>query len=278
MNRKFYRLNEAPNVSAFSEYDIIHLIDTGAISAYAKLEVKSAVLYCEKRTIGTFNYNGVVKISKEDAVKVFENEKAWITHFKPVNLKAMTSFRFGPIAGLPYPNDFFEGYYDRTDTCNRADIKAVGNVFNNQKSLMVDKMNDIPELKAFKSLVSRMNDVTITPLKLLGSSLRFDIDDVEKLIPQIQFTDQNKLRELVKKVLQKKPKATIKEVWHIFRLDANADDQDATFDKEGVIIEVIGNDHLLYTNEPSNLNAPTQQASRKRVGNLISEIRKTTNH
>lgn len=274
MKRKYYRLNEAPNLSCFSQYDILHLIETGEITPYASLEAFSATLYAGKKTIGVFDYKGIVKISKNDALQAFEKEKTWIESFQPIDLKNITSFKSGPISNVVYPNDFFEGYFNDNEKYNLSEIRAYGKISQSQKGFLTDKLNEIPQLNAVKPLVSRMKDIVIIEIKLLKNFLRFDLDEVLNLAPKAtpEIT-QNKLKELLAEIVKTYPKISIGETWKILKQDSQAQNQEPIFDHEGIVLDVFGNSTLTYTNDPSSLDKKGKEISRNRVANLLSEIR-----
>lgn len=288
MSRTFFRLSETKDITSFNEGDIVYLIETGKLSAYAWCELKTATLYLDKSTVGTFDYQGVIKIPSKEAILAYEKGSSEITRFEITDSDRASNVSLKPIKGLKYPNNLFKNHIslgknspssEKIKTCGKLhyqDLRSAKKILeiqqqNNKESATINQFLD-----SMKAITTKLEKAWIKPITIERSSLRFNKEEIDSLASDhksnLPVTPSDTLFSELDNIIldiMHEEKGNSTKIWNILKLESKIGDEQRVYDKKGIILEVDNFDLTWLT---ENLKEKT--ITKKTFKNKVSLLRK----
>jgi len=300
--REYLHFEESHSVSGLSKFDIIELIRTNQINAYAWcprqdfVGVRKLNTNTKNSTLGRFKYEGIIKISNVKAITLIEeNKKIYVQFALIMEPNLVKNWDKNP-PDITYPNNSFTNHI-YLESAPISSFYACSEISPQTKAMkpFLDLINgavyaysgdsenfENGKKQIGESLQEFDNSVSISSLKIEVRNFRFSKSEVLKLLKSEhieQSTIENiheqkkqaisALDEVIIKVAKKSPGRS-DHIWNTLRKESKKEIFDRQYDEDG-ILEEISQTQIIWRNDRTSQEKTISRAGFK---NKLSNLKK----
>lgn len=300
IEREYLHLDEAERIPGISKFDIIEFIRNKQINAYAwhKRQIFFGVVKLEdlpkNSTIGSFEYEGIIKIPNVKATSAIDTQKeVSVIYCLIMETNHISNWKKDP-PNIPFPNNEFSNHIPKSTppldpfwACSK--IRTMKETMKSTMDFLYDGLkllNDTKEedaLEAKKVLdksLDEMNYKVGSPsIKIPVQNLRFRKSEVEKLFnkdisttPPTHNTNKKSptpIDLLIIDILENND-FNSGEIWIELQRESKKEIFDRKYDEYG-ILEEVSHERMYWKNTKGELKKLERSGFRKKISQVKSK-------